>query len=263
MNCKSSFKSFFWHTLASTSWGLRRQLIRVHGLKWLPPQMPLLGYENGVLSFSSQVTESLSELERIGLFPNTCAAKNWDALGALAAILKRVPKTGKIMDVGALPQTPFLQWLFLCGYHQLWGIDPTFAGIARRGPITYEPGDITQTRFPDDFFDAISCLSVIEHGVDPRAYLRECSRILKPGGILITSTDYWESPVDTQGKVVCDSPMRIFDRVAIEAFEQYALSVGLACTEPLDLDCDEKVVEWEGVRYTFVMMTMRKEPRTV
>jgi len=37
-------------------------------------------------------------------------------------------------------------------------------------------------------FDAISCLEVIEHIENPRALLRECTKLLKPGGLLFIST---------------------------------------------------------------------------
>ena len=83
--------------------------------------------------------------------------------------------------------------------------------------IHYEPGDATDTRFDTESFDAITCLSVVEHGVDLDGYFREAARILKPGGALVTSTDYFPDPVDTAGKHAYGVPVKIFDRDEIVA----------------------------------------------
>jgi 2-polyprenyl-3-methyl-5-hydroxy-6-metoxy-1,4-benzoquinol methylase len=76
-------------------------------------------------------------------------------------------------------------------------------------------GDITHTEYDAATFDAITCLSVIEHGVDLDAYFREMSRILKPGGILITSTDYWQAPIDTKGQEMYGVPIHVFTQQEI------------------------------------------------
>ena len=47
-------------------------------------------------------------------------------------------------------------------------------------------------------------------GVNLAAYFKEMARILKPGGLLITSTDYYDSPVDTRGQVAFGAPIHIF-----------------------------------------------------
>jgi len=44
--------------------------------------------------------------------------------------------------------------------------------------------------FADRCFEAIYCAEVIEHLLDPAAMLRECHRLLCPGGILFVSTPY-------------------------------------------------------------------------
>ena len=44
--------------------------------------------------------------------------------------------------------------------------------------------------FPNESFDVITCLEVIEHVADAKQTLRELARVLRPGGILILTTPY-------------------------------------------------------------------------
>lgn len=60
------------------------------------------------------------------------------------------------------------------------------------GRVAFSCQDLTRTTFADATFDAISCISVLEHipaGSDQRAVM-ELLRILKPGGILVLTIDY-------------------------------------------------------------------------
>jgi SAM-dependent methyltransferase len=102
-------------------------------------------------------------------------------------------------------------------------------------------------------------LSVIEHGVDLVAYFREMARILKRGGLLITSTDYWETPIDTRGQEMYGVPVRIFTKNDLEATITLAKKYGLVLTSELSLACNQAVVHWIGLDYTFAIMTLKKE----
>jgi len=43
--------------------------------------------------------------------------------------------------------------------------------------------------YPDDAFDVITCLEVLEHlAIDPMAMMAEINRVLKPGGVFVLST---------------------------------------------------------------------------
>jgi SAM-dependent methyltransferase len=92
---------------------------------------------------------------------------------------------------------------------------------------------------------------VIEHGVDVDKFLAEMARILAPGGLLFVSFDYWAEPVETHGQVAFGVPIFIFDRVHVETLIQAASRLGLAVAGHADLSCQEKVVHWTGMDFTF------------
>ncbi|MGD0919405.1 MAG: class I SAM-dependent methyltransferase [Thermodesulfobacteriota bacterium] len=51
--------------------------------------------------------------------------------------------------------------------------------------LTVHPGPLEKVGFPGSYFDVVSGFYVIEHLPDPMAFLKECYRILKPGGLLL------------------------------------------------------------------------------
>jgi SAM-dependent methyltransferase len=57
-----------------------------------------------------------------------------------------------------------------------------------RGPDRVD--DITKSAFPDNSFDVVTIMEVLEHVTNPHAAANEIKRVLKPGGRLILSTPF-------------------------------------------------------------------------
>lgn len=218
---------------------------------------------NGVLQSRSEWQAATERGKRLHLPLHRSPEKDWDHLAAVEAIASHTPTTARVLDAGAEFYSNVLPALFLFGYRELYGMNLAFADRARRGPIHYLPGDITRTGFADAWFDAVTCMSVIEHGVPLEPYFREMYRLLKPGGLLITSTDYFPDPIDVSNKTAHGAAVKIFTRGEAEAMFALARSCGFEMTAEIDLDCNAPTVRWDlyDLEYTFLIFTLRK-PRT-
>ena len=213
-----------------------------------------------MLQSTDEYESAIDHLRVLGLPIHSDPPKNWDNLIAMDAILRSTGPTAHILDGGAELYSSMLPSLLLFGYRNLYGINLSFDRSFRRGPIRYSHGDITHTEFPAESFHAITCLSVIEHGVDPEAYFQEASRILKPGGLLITSTDYWDDGIDAKGLTAYGVPVRVFDAPDIRKLISLGDKCGFKLTDPMKLSCQEKCVSWRQLNlgFTFIVLTLRK-----
>jgi SAM-dependent methyltransferase len=236
---------------------LERQFPNSTAHPTLPAGVPA---ENGVLRDQAEVDHWVEVVRQCGLPEYIVPAKNWDSLAALGAVLERTDTTGRVLDAGGIMQSVISSWLWLYGYRDLWCINPVFDAPFRHGAIHYEPGDATDTRFDTASFDVVTCLSVVEHGVDLDGYFCEAARILRPGGALVTSTDYFPDPVDTAGKHAYGVPVKIFDRSEIADALELAARYGLHPSAPVPLDAVDRPVHWEltDLDYTFLVFTLVK-----
>jgi SAM-dependent methyltransferase len=222
------------------------------------PDVPL---PNKVLQNAAEWKAAFEQAQHLRVPHHRSDEKDWDHLAAAFAILGHTSTEARILDAGAEFYSNVLPTLFVYGYRNLFGINLSFADPARRGPIRYLPGDMTKTGFPDGYFDAATCMSVIEHGVPLENYFREMYRVLKPGGLLITSTDYYPTPVDTRGQLAYGAPIKIFTRDEMRDVLKLAAEAGFEPTGEIDLECKEKAVRWAkfNLEYTFVIFTLRKK----
>jgi 2-polyprenyl-3-methyl-5-hydroxy-6-metoxy-1,4-benzoquinol methylase len=95
---------------------------------------------------------------------------------------------GKVLDVGC-GCGEWLAWMQELGW-TVEGVDfdPGAVKAARLAGLKVNCGSVEDQQYPDASFDAVTLNHVIEHVPDPVATLRECGRILKPGGKLVVVT---------------------------------------------------------------------------
>jgi SAM-dependent methyltransferase len=217
---------------------------------------------NSALQGQSDVISACNKLSRQHLILHPDNNKNWDSFLAIYHAAMTTDTDDPILDAGAGDESAFLPSLKQLGFYNLLGInldrkDDYKAGV--RGGIRYAYGDITSTPFPNEIFPFIACLSVIEHGVDVRAFLLEMSRILAFGGHLFISFDYWDEKIDTAGLITHDAVINIFSEDEVNRLLAFASTCGLCLIgEPWRPICRDRVINWAGRGYTFGNVLLRK-----
>jgi SAM-dependent methyltransferase len=245
--------------LEHTSAGSRYLMKREYGVSG-PHGHPDAPWKCAVLKFAEEVQASIEQVQRLGLPLVADLPKNWDSLAALDLILRTTDTNSQIFDAGGEWYSMIAPWLFLYGYKNITVGNKVFDKKKRRGSIVYEHSDITSTNFSKGYFDAVTCLSVIEHGVDLNAYFKEMTRIIRVGGVLITSADYYDAPIDTKGQEAYGEPIHIYSKNEIIQALELATRYGFSLMSPIDLRPAEKVVHWKeyDLRFTFVIFALQK-----
>jgi ubiquinone/menaquinone biosynthesis C-methylase UbiE len=124
--------------------------------------------------------------------PKTLTAQNFVSRRrfAIEMIEARVPKGGKILDLGC--GTGHLAAELKRRGYDTWGTDLSEGMIqyaqTNYSADRYQIGDIEKIPFPDNFFDGIVCLGVVEYLATDDPALNEIHRVLKPGGYAVITT---------------------------------------------------------------------------
>lgn len=115
-------------------------------------------------------------------------------LDRIAALLGQPPGEIRLLDVGC-SSGAFLHAAVKLGF-RAEGVEPALqaAATAQAAGLKVHRGLLQEAGYADGQFDAITLFEVIEHLQQPQDLLKECRRILRPGGILLIgtgNTDSW------------------------------------------------------------------------
>lgn len=185
--------------------------------------------------------------------------KSWDVLKTATFLEERVPHSAPILDIGAFA-SELVCVLYRLGFTNLAGVDldPNVRFMPFARTIRYEVGNFMRTSFEKESFQAITAISVIEHGFRSAALLAEVSRLLRPRGYFVASFDYWPQKIDTTGVRLFGMDWRIFSKEEVLHFIDEARAYGLATVGEVDLQAREAPIAYAERDYTFAWIALRK-----
>jgi SAM-dependent methyltransferase len=187
--------------------------------------------------------------------------KSWDLLTSIEFLENNVSRNSAILDIGAYA-SEILVALKKAGFTNLTGVDlnPRLNKMPYQDEIKYVTSDFMTTPFADASFDAVTSISVIEHGFDPERLMKETARILRPGGYFVASFDYWREKIDTGNTRFFGMDWLIFSEQDVAAMLAVAAKYGLEPVGALHPETADRAIEHGGYHYTFGWMALQRRP---
>jgi SAM-dependent methyltransferase len=169
--------------------------------------------------------------------PSLCDPTRWILIGLhrkLVHIVEDLPASNRIVDFGC-GSMPYRE-LFSQKYREYVGAD--LEGNALADCTIAADGKLPMA---DGSVDAVLSTQVLEHVLDPAAYLAEAHRVLRPGGFLILSThglwvyhpdptDFWRWTPDGLRLTITRAGFRVNQMESVLSLSSVALQFWLSAT---------------------------------
>lgn len=185
--------------------------------------------------------------------------KSWDVNLTLRFIKENIPKKAAILDLGSFcSETPIA--LAQSGFENVHGIDlnPRLFDMPFSGKVKYRIGNFMNTFFEADSFEAITAISVIEHGYNPDLLFSELGRLIKSGGYFIASFDFWPEKIKTGNTNFFGLSWTIFSKEEVESMLKIADSHGFFPFGEIQIESQDRPIHCRGFNYTFAWMVLKK-----
>ncbi len=172
-----------------------------------------------------------------------------DALEDTACHLPAPPAGARLLDVGCGSGVQMRRMRELGWEVTGVDVDPAAVATAREAGLDVRLGELADQGFADGTFDAIYSSHVLEHVHDIEPLLRECHRVLKPGGVLVAVTPNarsWGHQVFGESWFLLDPPRHL----VILSPEALAAAAGRAGFGVVDTRTSPRIafITWIGSR---------------
>jgi SAM-dependent methyltransferase len=207
----------------------------------------------------TEIDKCSAYLNKILLAAQPLDYKNWETAHIVSDL-----SDGNLLDMGNAESCILKNAL-------LKGIPGAKYCIDLRSPAAHLPavgyliGDILAVPLPDAYFQNITCLSVLEHEVELPRFAQEVSRLLKDGGRVYVTFDYWEPKLDTTLLKIFDVTWNIFAKDDVLKLIAACKKEGLYLVEDIDWTLGDAVIDAnyhspvKELAYTFGMLVFEKK----
>jgi SAM-dependent methyltransferase len=173
---------------------------------------------------------------------------------------------GRLLDIGC-GRGHFLYLMKKKG----WDVSGTelCPDLARGIEAAYDIRVTTHPDLPDASVDLITMNHVFEHLSSPIEFLSECSRMLKPGGLLVIAVpnyDSWQSRFGGKGWFHLDVPHHLF-HFGASGLKSLMKRSGFEVRQVRNLDIEQGVFGWLqtmlnrfGFAHNALYMLLRRQP---
>lgn len=109
-------------------------------------------------------------------------------LNSIRSILNKISKDKKILEIGC-GNGFILYSIYNLGYKNVFGIEPSIDAVNKSNPKikkNIKIGILKPNLFPKNSFDFIFFFQTFDHIPKPNQFLKECYRLLKPNGYILS-----------------------------------------------------------------------------
>lgn len=213
-----------------------------------------------LLKSRQDIIRATANLKRILVEGHHDSQKNWD-LDLTVQKCLTYPRDINVLDAGSGSKSVFARTALSLGYENVYACDLQKSNV--KG-VESSIQDIANTDYQSEYFQFISCLSVIEHGVNLEAFFREMYRISSNNSTLCVTTDFWPTYENHSKKYPYgpDKPsMKLFNNESITELLELASDSGwCAPTYTPFEEFHPRPIRWErmNAEYTFIFISFFK-----